>query len=152
MRTPQLDMQDDVPQDVKMRRLNEAIHVYKEVLTARNQAEVSCRHLVLVEGPSRRSPSILTGRTCTGKRVFMCDEEVSSSYGPSQPRRSAARMQPGDYVAVDIISATGSALQAKALGVTSIAEFVDLHGSTVVSAQDAACQPPGLAVAAYAEC
>ncbi|KAK9904127.1 hypothetical protein WJX75_005094 [Coccomyxa subellipsoidea] len=50
-------LQDDVPQNVKMRRLNEAINLYKEVLAARNQAEVSSRHLVLIEGLSSTSPS-----------------------------------------------------------------------------------------------
>lgn len=128
-----MHLQDDVPQDVKLRRLNEAISIYKEVLLARNQAEVSRRHLVMIEGPSRRSPSVLTGRTCTGKRVFLADDCVCPSYGPSEAKESkaAVRMQPGNYVAVEITSATASALQAQSLGLTSIAGFVALHGSTV---------------------
>ncbi|BDA45610.1 CDK5 regulatory subunit-associated protein 1 [Coccomyxa sp. Obi] len=127
-------LQDDVPQAVKLRRLNEAISMYKEVLLARNQAQVSSRHLVMIEGPSRRSPSVLTGRTCTGKRVFLADDCVCPSYGPSEAKegKAAVRMRPGDYVAVEIVSATASALQAQSLGLSSIAGFVALHGSTVV--------------------
>ena len=128
-------LQDDVPKDEKLRRLNEAISMHKEVLLARNQAEVSRRHLVMIEGPSRRSPNILTGRTCTGKRVFLADECVSPSYRPSETKELAARavrMHPGDYVAVEITSATASALQAQPLGLTGIAGFVALHGSTLV--------------------
>ncbi len=108
--------------------------MYKEVLLARNQAEVSRRHLVMIEGPSRRSPSVLTGRTCTGKRVFLAHDSVCPSYGPSTAKESeaAVRMHPGDYVAVEIISGTASALQAQPLGPTSISAFVALHGSTVV--------------------
>jgi tRNA A37 methylthiotransferase MiaB len=133
-------VQDDVPQNVKMRRLNEAINLYKEVLAARNQAEVSSRHLVLIEGASRRSPSILTGRTCTGKRVFLDDAKVCPTYGPSQAEswQSAVRMQPGDYVAVEIVSGTAAALQAQPLSVTSIAEFVAVHGRTVVHGDEIA--------------
>ena len=46
--------QDNVDPAVKLQRLQEAIAAYKRVLTARNEAEVSRQHLVLVEGPSRR--------------------------------------------------------------------------------------------------
>ena len=57
-------MQDDVPEDTKRQRLNEAISVYREVLAARNSAEVGRRHLVLLEGPSLRDPAKLTGDPC----------------------------------------------------------------------------------------
>lgn len=129
-----LDVQDNVPQDVKLKRLNKAINLFKEVLSARNQAEVSRRHLVMVEGPSRRSPGILTGRTCTGKRVYFNDGGVLPSYVSPKAGISAGRMvrmQPGDFVAVHVTSATASALQAVPLAVTSTAEFVRQHGSTV---------------------
>jgi tRNA A37 methylthiotransferase MiaB len=136
-----------VPQETKLRRLNEAIGLYKDVLAARNQAEVSSTHLVLVEGESRRSPGVLTGRTCTGKRVFFARESVPESCAAGH--RAAARaeaedeaaaraddeaavnLEPGDYVAVEVTSATASALQAKPLARTSVAEFVRFHGSTV---------------------
>ena len=72
--------QDDVPEGVKRRRLNEAIGVYREVLAARNAAEVGRRHLILLEGPSLRDPAILTGgrppphrHACLhGRRLVMC--------------------------------------------------------------------------------
>lgn len=48
-------LQDDVPEDVKQRRLAEIIATYRHVLHARQEGEVGRRHLVLVEGRSRRS-------------------------------------------------------------------------------------------------
>ena len=47
--------QDDVPEEVKQRRLAEIIAAYRRQLYARQGAELGRRHLVLVEGPSRRS-------------------------------------------------------------------------------------------------
>ena len=48
-------LQDDVPEEVKQRRLSELIAAYRQRLYERSAAEVGRRHLVLVEGPSRRS-------------------------------------------------------------------------------------------------
>jgi tRNA A37 methylthiotransferase MiaB len=47
--------QDDVPEAVKQRRLKELIDVYRQQLYLRNASELGRTHLVLVEGPSRRS-------------------------------------------------------------------------------------------------
>ena len=41
------------------------------------------------------------------------------------------QLRPGDYVAVEVVEGTASALRARALARTSIAEFVALEGSTV---------------------
>lgn len=50
--------QDDVPEAVKQRRLTEIIDVYRSALYRRNAAEAGRTHLVLVEGPSRRSGAL----------------------------------------------------------------------------------------------
>lgn len=56
MKSPSLPFkQDDVPEDVKQRRLAELIAAFRQRLYERSAAEVGRRHLVLVEGPSRRS-------------------------------------------------------------------------------------------------
>lgn len=44
-----------MPEEVKQRRLAELIAAYRQRLYERSGAEVGRRHLVLVEGPSRRS-------------------------------------------------------------------------------------------------
>jgi hypothetical protein len=107
---------------------------------------------VLVEGPSRRDPGALTGRTDTFRRAVFHAQPVPASYTaalassagqastassfppgdaaqqPQQPQPLVS-LQRGDYVAVQIASATGGTLQARALARTSVREFVGVHGS-----------------------
>ena len=60
---------DDVPEDVKIRRLNELIMVQNENSARANHAEVGNIREVLVEGPSKRSREQLCGRTEQNKMV-----------------------------------------------------------------------------------
>ena len=60
---------DDVPEDVKIRRLNELIMVQNENSAIANRAEVGKVREVLVEGPSKRSREQLCGRTEQNKMV-----------------------------------------------------------------------------------
>jgi tRNA A37 methylthiotransferase MiaB len=66
----QYNLQDDVLEPVKQRRLSEIISVFRRRCGERNAAEVGAEHLVLVEGPSKRSTAAaptLTGRTDCNK-------------------------------------------------------------------------------------
>ena len=114
-----------------MRRLQELIQAYRDRLHERSLQEVGRRHLVLVEGPSRRSQAALTGRTDTFKRVVFDAEPVAASY--QQHLAAAAepvvQLQPGDYVAVQVEQATGGTLLARPLARTTLQEFVGVHGS-----------------------
>ena len=60
---------DDVPEDVKIRRLNELIMVQNENSARANHAEVGNIREVLVESPSKRSREQLCGRTEQNKMV-----------------------------------------------------------------------------------
>ena len=60
---------DDVPEDVKILRLNELIMVQNENSARANHAEVGNVREVLVEGPSKRSREQLCGRTEQNKMV-----------------------------------------------------------------------------------
>jgi hypothetical protein len=107
---------------------------------------------VLVEGSSRRSEADLTGRTDTFKRAVFPDLPVPTSYAAIAAAAQAAtpweargqaqahlhqgagaaplvRLQPGDYVAVEVVGATGGSLLARPLARTTIAEFVAVHGT-----------------------
>ena len=77
------------------------------------------------------------GRACTGKRVFYADVAVPPAYcmHGSSPRHlphdgQPVRLKPGDYVAVEVVKGTDSALRARPLARSSIAEFVAMEGST----------------------
>ena len=68
------NLEDDVPEEIKLRRLQEVIDVYRTGLQKKNTLQESHQiRLVLVEGPSTKSSVVtplLTGRTDNNKRVI----------------------------------------------------------------------------------
>ncbi len=60
---------DDVPEDVKIRRLNEMIQLQTELSAAANRRDVGREFRVLVEGYSKRSREQMCGRTEQNKMV-----------------------------------------------------------------------------------
>jgi len=66
-------MNDNVPEDVKLRRLQEIIDTYRKALIKKNlDTELGALRLVLVEGFAKKSTVdriLLTGRTDGNKRV-----------------------------------------------------------------------------------
>lgn len=61
--TPAADLADDTPQDVKLRRLQRLQALINEQAAAIARNMVGTRQRLLVEGPSRRDPNELMGRT-----------------------------------------------------------------------------------------
>uniref|UniRef100_A0A1A8VD82 Mitochondrial tRNA methylthiotransferase CDK5RAP1 n=1 Tax=Nothobranchius furzeri TaxID=105023 RepID=A0A1A8VD82_NOTFU len=96
-------LQDDVPAHVKRRRLEECIDVFREEASRVNAALVGSSQLVLVEGESKRSAKDLCGRTDGNVKVIF-------------PKEDAASIHAGDYVLVEILSATSQSLRGRALG------------------------------------
>ena len=88
-------MEDDVPVDVKNRRLNEVITTFRREVQRRNdEVEVGRLRLVLVEGDSKRSTpenKMFSGRTDQNKRVvfsdgkFPTEEEVLTHLSDGSP-------------------------------------------------------------------
>ena len=62
---------DDVPEDVKIRRLNELIHLQTEMSALANKRDEGKEYDVLVEGFSKRSREQLCGRTEQNKMVVV---------------------------------------------------------------------------------
>ncbi|MGO4401584.1 tRNA (N6-isopentenyl adenosine(37)-C2)-methylthiotransferase MiaB [Achromobacter sp. PAB15] len=61
--TPAADLTDDTPQDVKLRRLQRLQALINEQAATIARNMVGTRQRLLVEGPSRRDPNELMGRT-----------------------------------------------------------------------------------------
>ena len=88
-------LKDDVPHEVKIRRLNEIIELQRKHSLERNKAEIGKVRRILVEGKARRSEKQLFGRTTQNKVVvFPAQEDI----------------KPGDYIDVLIESATSATL------------------------------------------
>jgi len=119
-------LQDNVPEPEKQRRLAEIIATFRRVAAARNAIEVGREHLVLVEGPSKRSTPekpTWTGRSDTNKRCILPYRDVPASVreggkGPLAP------LQPGDYAWVRVTEAKAQTLFCdEILGRSSVREF-----------------------------
>ena len=85
---------DDVPLDVKTRRLNEIIALQNELSLKSNQNDVGKTFRVLVEGPSKKNPEELCGRSGSNKMCVF----------PGGGHKA------GDYVDVKVLSCTSATL------------------------------------------
>ena len=85
---------DDVPEEVKGRRLNEIIDKQLKHSLASNQRLVGTTQKVLIEGPSKRSEAHLCGRTGTNVMVVIPKENLEK----------------GNYVEVKITDCTSATL------------------------------------------
>jgi tRNA-2-methylthio-N6-dimethylallyladenosine synthase len=86
---------DDVPEDVKSRRLDEIIALQQELSLKSNKLDIGNIFEVLAEGVSKRSEQQLFGRTSQNKVVVFPREMYN----------------PGDYVKVKILSCTAATLR-----------------------------------------
>ena len=88
---------DDVPEEVKIRRLNEIIAVQNELSAESNRRSIGKTYEVLVEGYSKRSREQLCGRTEQNKTVVFDKENYRI----------------GDFVMVEIVDSSSATLIGK---------------------------------------
>ncbi|MBQ6069311.1 MAG: tRNA (N6-isopentenyl adenosine(37)-C2)-methylthiotransferase MiaB [Bacteroidales bacterium] len=87
-------LKDDVPDEVKTRRLEEIIALQGQIALENNRREVGKVYEVLVEGESHRSKERLFGRNSQNKVIVFDRHEV----------------QPGMYVRVRVVDCTAATL------------------------------------------
>ena len=92
---------DDIPEEIKKRRLNEIIRLQNQVSFRHNQADIGNAYKVLIEGDSKRSSEEFKGRNSQNKMVVFPKTEG---------------YQPGNYVWVRIKEATSATLIGECLG------------------------------------
>ncbi|XP_041096105.1 CDK5 regulatory subunit-associated protein 1 [Polyodon spathula] len=109
-------LQDDVPGEVKQRRLEELIRVFREEAASLNLGLVGSTQLVLVEGVSKRSAAELSGRNDGNVKVIFPDLEDPTGCASG----GTAGIKPGDYVRVKVTSASSQSLRGVPLGLTTL--------------------------------
>lgn len=93
--TKAFEMNDDVPEELKAKRLSEIIDLQHQISFDINQSQIGTEEIILVEGSSKKSDDYFAGRTDTNKIVvFPRGEDVIV----------------GDYVRVKINRATSGTL------------------------------------------
>ncbi len=87
--------EDDIPQDVKKRRLSEIVRLQNQVSFRHNQADIGKTFKVLIEGDSKKSDQHFKGRNTQNKMIVF-------------PKVNG--LKPGDYVWVKVNDATSATL------------------------------------------
>jgi tRNA-2-methylthio-N6-dimethylallyladenosine synthase len=88
---------DDIPEEIKTRRLNEIIALQNRLSAKSKKADVGKIHHVLVEGTSKKSDDFLFGRNSQNKVVVFPEEGLN----------------PGDYVSILVEKSTSATLIGK---------------------------------------
>jgi tRNA-2-methylthio-N6-dimethylallyladenosine synthase len=99
---------DDVPEDVKGRRLQEVINTVARTSSEGNKRLIGTEQVVLIEGVSKRSAENMYGR-CDRYTTVIVPKMVTDASG------STIEVKAGDYVRVVIRSASASSLQGEVL-------------------------------------
>ena len=86
---------DDIPEDVKKRRLNEVIRLQTAVSLRHNQSDIGKTFKVLIEGNSRKSDQDFCGRNSQNKMMVFSKKDG---------------LKPGDYAMVRVKDATSATL------------------------------------------
>lgn len=116
---------DDVPEEVKQRRLTELIEAFRETTGQCFDSQLGTVQLVLVEGPNKRAPDTeLIGKSDRGHRVSFVNVPVlqrdCDSHGTRKP-------VVGDYVEVRITKSTRASLFGEALAINKLSSFYNVE-------------------------
>ena len=130
---------DDVPEVIKLRRLQEMIEVYMKNLESITRKELGRLHLVLIEGFSGgKYPGQLKGRTDTNKRVLIQQKNISEIDKKkvykalkgeihkefiAEINDKSNEIKVGDYVLARIVDCTKKSLFGEAFGKMSLKGF-----------------------------
>jgi len=98
-------MEDDVPEEVKSRRLTEIIDQQQKIAFEINQQLIGTEDVILVENFSKKSNQFYSGRTDTNKIVIIPVEKD---------------VQIGDFVKVKIYKATSATLFGEFIEITDV--------------------------------
>jgi tRNA-2-methylthio-N6-dimethylallyladenosine synthase len=93
--TKSYDMEDDVPDEIKTKRLQEIIELQQQISFEINLGLIGKEEIILIEGFSRKSDQFLAGRTDSNKVVIVPFKESINK---------------GDYIKVKINRATHATL------------------------------------------
>ncbi len=93
-------LEDDVPLELKKRRLQEVISLQNEISLRHNQKDIGKTFKVLIEGNSRRSEADFKGRNTQNKMIVF-------------PKKAGLKV--GDYVWVKVKEATSATLRGEVI-------------------------------------
>ncbi|XP_044497742.1 CDK5RAP1-like protein [Mangifera indica] len=112
---------DDVPEEVKQRRLKELIEAFQESTGQFYDSKVGTTQLVLVEGPNKKSPDTeLIGKSDRGHKVSFTNLPLPDRDDSHNEKRNPVV---GDFVEVRILKSSRASLLGEALAITKLSSF-----------------------------
>lgn len=93
--------QDDIPLEIKKKRLQEIIRLQQQISFHHNQRDIGKTFKVLIEGNSKRSDQDFCGRNSQNKMIVF-------------PKKNG--LKPGDYAWVEVHNATSATLKGQITG------------------------------------
>ncbi|XP_006404936.2 CDK5RAP1-like protein isoform X2 [Eutrema salsugineum] len=125
---------DDVPEEVKQRRLTELIEAFRETTGPCYDSQVGSTQLVLVEGPNKRAPETeLIGKTDKGHRVSFVRKPLHDKECLLDGDDLKRSPDIGDFVEVRIEKSTRASLYGEALAISKLSLFRDVGVDAVVA-------------------
>lgn len=126
---------DDVPDDVKQRRLSELIEAFRESTGQCFDSQIGTIQLVLVEGPNKRAPEMeLIGKSDKGHRVLFLNVPIPNREGMDSNTENGVRNpKKGDFVEVHILKSTRASLFGEALALTKLSTFYKKSDATLAA-------------------
>ncbi|XP_044470775.1 CDK5RAP1-like protein [Mangifera indica] len=124
---------DDVPEEVKQRRLTELIEAFRESTGQFYDSQVGTIQLVLVEGPNKRAPDTeLIGKSDRGHKISFTNLPLPNRDDSQNDKRNPVV---GDYVEVQILKSSRASLFGEALAITKLSSFYcNVHEEAVACA------------------
>ncbi|GIZ04754.1 CDK5RAP1-like protein [Caerostris extrusa] len=112
-------LEDNVPKEVKKRRVEEAFRVFRVSTLELHKREIENYHLIQVLGMSKRSELQWSGRNDWNTKVIYPQVPIPIAEGSNDCRLPNA----GDYIVVQINDCTSQVLKGKAMYHTTLQEF-----------------------------
>jgi tRNA-N(6)-(isopentenyl)adenosine-37 thiotransferase enzyme MiaB len=112
-------LSDDVPNDVKISRLNEVNQLYRELALDINKSLVGKEQIILIEGQSKKSENDLYGRNEANLKVIV----KKSSIPQINDSNDLRPISPGDYVVVRIEDCSSITLIGKPICRTTLSDY-----------------------------
>ncbi|XP_006663020.2 CDK5RAP1-like protein [Oryza brachyantha] len=117
---------DDVPDDVKQKRLAELISTFRETTAKIYDSQVGTVQLVLVEGLNKRAPETeMIGKTDRGHRVSFASVPVPHTFEGDEVCKPVV----GDFIEVKITKSSTASLFGDVIARTSLSRFYKNHSS-----------------------
>ncbi|XP_055383315.1 CDK5RAP1-like protein [Condylostylus longicornis] len=120
---------DDVPQNIKIDRLQEMVKVFRKGAEELQSKFVNKQELILIEGKSKRSEEFYYGRNDANIKVIVPNinlpDQNNYRIDENSNEENKKKVLPGDFIAVKIIDSNSQVLKGEPLYKTTLQKYYE---------------------------